>query len=93
MPTATWPMPDQESSQERSPWSARSYEGIAHPANPSAARRSWPRWLSTLLDYLIRPLKKRLRDCQPERFGSFEVDDQLEFRGLLDRKFLWPAAL
>jgi hypothetical protein len=40
-------MPDQESSQERSAWSARSYDGIEHPAKPTAARRSWPRWSST----------------------------------------------
>jgi len=33
-------MPDHESSQVRSAWSARSYEGIEHPAKPSAARRS-----------------------------------------------------
>ena len=26
---------------------ARSYEGIEHPAKPTAARRSWPRWSST----------------------------------------------
>ncbi len=26
--------------------SARSYEGIEHPAKPTAARRSWPRWSS-----------------------------------------------
>jgi hypothetical protein len=38
MPTATCPMPDQESSQERSAWSARSYEGSEYPAKPSAAR-------------------------------------------------------
>src|SRR5213593_220859 len=46
---ATWPMPDQESSQERSAWSARSYDGRGSPAKPSAARRSRPRWSSTLL--------------------------------------------
>src|SRR5437867_12399464 len=44
MPTVTWPMPDHESSQVRSAWSARSYESIEHPAKPRAARRSWPRW-------------------------------------------------
>jgi hypothetical protein len=44
IPTATWPMPDQESSQVRSACRARSYEGVEHPANPTAARRSWPRW-------------------------------------------------
>jgi hypothetical protein len=36
MPTAIRPMPDQESSQVLSAQRARSYEGIAHPAKPSA---------------------------------------------------------
>jgi len=40
-------MPGHESSQVRRAQSARSYDGIAHPANPTAARRSWPRWSST----------------------------------------------
>src|SRR4029434_9277472 len=40
MPTATWPMPDQESSQVRRAQSARSYDGLGSPANPSAALRS-----------------------------------------------------
>src|SRR6266446_4650839 len=43
MPTATRPMPDQESSQERSAWSAGSYEGKGSPANPSAAMSRRPR--------------------------------------------------
>ncbi len=47
MPTVTCPIPDQESSQERSAWNARSYEGMEHPAKPTAARRSWARWSST----------------------------------------------
>ena len=38
IPTATRPMPDQESSQVRSAWSARSYESIEHQAKPTAAR-------------------------------------------------------
>ena len=46
-PAATCPIPGHVSSQVRSAWSARSYEGIEHPAKPSAARRSWPRWSST----------------------------------------------
>src|SRR3989442_1041141 len=46
MPAATCPMLAQESSQKRSAWSARSYEGMEHPAKPTAARRSWPRWSS-----------------------------------------------
>src|SRR5262252_4637697 len=47
IPTATWPMPGQESSQERRAWSARSYERMEHPANPTAAQRSRLRWSST----------------------------------------------
>src|SRR5262245_32914622 len=39
IPTATWPMPGQESSHERSVRSARSYEGIEQPSKPTAARR------------------------------------------------------
>jgi len=30
----------------RSAQSARSYEGTEHAANPTAVRRSWPRWSS-----------------------------------------------
>ena len=30
------------------------YEGREHPAKPTAARRSWPRWSSTLLDNCVR---------------------------------------
>src|SRR6058998_831829 len=43
MPTATCPIPAHESSHVRRAWRARSYEGIEHPAKPTAARRSWPR--------------------------------------------------
>src|SRR5205814_5677663 len=43
MPTATWPMPAHESSHVRSAQRERSYEGIEHPAKPSAATRSRPR--------------------------------------------------
>ncbi len=44
MPTATCPMPDHESSQVRSAWSARSYEGDEHLAKPSDASYAsfWP---------------------------------------------------
>src|SRR4029450_8686926 len=87
MPTATWPIPGQEQSQVRSAQSARSYEGIEHPAKPTAARRSWPRWSSTaLLDHLIRAQQHRLRDREPERLRRLQVDHQLELRGLLDGK-------
>src|SRR4029434_1177746 len=39
---------NRESSQNRSAQRERSYQGRESPANPSAARRSWPRWSSTL---------------------------------------------
>jgi hypothetical protein len=51
IPTATCPIPAHESSQVRSAQSARSYEGIEHPAKPTAARRSWPRGSSTSRTY------------------------------------------
>jgi hypothetical protein len=38
-----------------------------------------------LLDDLIRPQQQRGRDREAERLGRFEVDDQLKFRGVLDR--------
>jgi hypothetical protein len=39
-------MPGQESSQVRSAQRARSYDDMEQVANPTAARRSWPRWSS-----------------------------------------------
>ena len=38
------------------------------------------------LDDLIRPLQERLGDGEAEGLGGLEVEDQLEFRGLLDRE-------
>src|SRR4030095_7418895 len=68
----------------RGAWRAGSYEGIEHPAKPSAATRSRPRGSSTaLLDHLVRPQQHRLRDREPERLGRLGVDDQLEFSRLL----------
>ena len=37
-----------------------------------------------LLDHLIRAHEDRLWDCQAERLGGLEVDDQLECRRLLN---------
>src|SRR5438128_10007634 len=59
---------------------------MEHPAKPTAARRSWPRWSSTLLDHLIRPQQERLRDREAEGLGGLEVDHQLKSRGLLNGK-------
>src|SRR6267142_3243301 len=79
-------MPLHESSQVRSAQRARSKEGMEQVANPTAARRSWPRWSSTLLDHLVSPLEQRLGDRQPERLRGLQVDHQLELRRLLDRQ-------
>jgi hypothetical protein len=43
----------------------------------------------TLLDDLVRPQQQRLRHRQAERLGRFEVDHELELRGLLDWKVSW----
>ena len=43
MPTATRPIPDQESSQVRSAQRVRSYDGRGSPAKPRAAMSSRPR--------------------------------------------------
>src|SRR5262249_47552948 len=39
-----------------------------------------------LFDDLIRPQQERRRDGEAEGLGGFEVDDELEFRRLLDGK-------
>ena len=78
----------------RSACSARSYEGMEQPANPTAARRSRPRWSrARLLDDLVHPQQDGLRDRKPERFGGLEVDHEFELRGLLDGQIAGPSAL
>ena len=47
-------------------------------ATPGAGR--------ALLNHFIRPKQDRLRDRQVERFGGLEIDDEIEFRRLLDRQ-------
>ena len=85
MPTATWPMPDQESSQVRSAWSTRSYEGIEHPANPSAGPEELAAQVEHgLVDHLGGLEENRLRDSQPQRLGSLEVDHEFKLSGLLN---------
>jgi hypothetical protein len=46
-----------------------------------------------LFDDLIRPPQQRLRNREPERFGSLEIDDELELRGLLHREVARFGAL
>ena len=41
---------------------------------------------------LIGTQQERFRDRQAECLCGFEVDDQLEFGWLLDRKFAWACA-
>src|SRR5262249_15661122 len=41
---------------------------------------------SSLFDYLVGGGEQRLRNIETERFGGFEIDDELEFGWLLDWK-------
>src|SRR5262245_23254738 len=67
---------------------------MEHPANSTAARRSWPRWSSTgLLDEVVCPPEHRRRNGQAKRFRGLEVDDELESCGLLDGQVGRPCAL
>ena len=38
------------------------------------------------LNYFIRAQQEQLRDCETERLCRFEIDDEFEFGGLLDRQ-------
>ena len=79
-------MTDQESSQQRSAWSARSYDGLREPGETERCSQDLARWSSTLLDDLIRPRQHRRWDGEPERFGRLQVDHELELRNLLHGK-------
>src|SRR5262245_66283456 len=41
---------------------------------------------SCSFDHLVGEQQKRFRNRETERLGRLEVDDKLEFRGLLDRE-------
>src|SRR6267143_2567104 len=58
--------------------------GMEHPANPTAARRSWPRWssMATRLPGLHEAAVTG--GLEPERLRRFQVDDQIKRGGLLD---------
>jgi hypothetical protein len=49
--------------------------------------------ISSLFDYLVGAAAELNRDCQTELFRCSHVDDQLDFRGLHDRKVGWLLAL
>src|SRR5262249_36201246 len=55
-------------------------------ARPPRHVRLIPVCPARLLDHLIRQEEQRWRDRDPERLGRLEVDDQLEFYGLLHRQ-------
>src|SRR6516164_281723 len=46
-----------------------------------------------LLDHLVGAGEQRERKCDAKRFGSLEVEDQLDSRLLLDRHVGWLVAL
>jgi hypothetical protein len=65
------------------PWQNRTHA----PQQMTSADRN------DLLDHLVGAGEQRERDSETERRGSFEIDDQLHFGGLLDRQIrrLRPA--
>jgi hypothetical protein len=86
MPTAIRPMPAHESSQVRSAQSEHRRTGEG-PGEPERCSQKLAALIAhALFDDLVRPQHQRRRDRQPERIGGVHVDDQLEFRGLLDRE-------
>ncbi len=55
-------------------------------------RVSQPPERSRLFDHLVRPEQHRLRNRQADLFRRFEIDNQLEFRRLLNRNVRWLCA-
>jgi hypothetical protein len=52
-----------------------------------------PQQTALLFDYLVGAAEQRERHGEPERLGGPQVDDQLDFRELLDRQVRRPLAL
>jgi hypothetical protein len=46
-----------------------------------------------LLDHLVRPQQQRLRDCEPEGSGGFQVNDERKLIGLFHGKIAGLGAL
>jgi len=47
---------------------------------------------AALFDHLISAVEDRERDRHTERLGGLEIDDQFDFRGLLNRQLGWSFA-
>src|SRR6266700_1963903 len=64
------------------------------PRIAARGRRTYPikRHRPASLDHLVDAEQKRLRHGDAKRFGSLEVDDQLEFGRLLHRQFTRASA-
>src|SRR5262245_12380488 len=61
---------------------AKQSQGSAR-LGPRARSAAWP---PPSLDDLVGPDEDGLGDREPESLGSPQIDDQIEFRGLLDRQ-------
>jgi hypothetical protein len=51
------------------------------------------RSFASLINHLIRPRQQRCRNCKAEGLGGLHVDDQLEFRRLLNGQVAGPGTL
>jgi hypothetical protein len=43
-------------------------------------------WIGQLFDHLVGAAEQRQRDGEAQRFCGLEIHDQLDLRGLLDRR-------
>ena len=46
-----------------------------------------------LLDHLVGATEQRQGNSKAQRFGSFEIYEQFDFRGLLHRQVSWLLAM
>jgi len=78
----------QPSARRRSNWSNRPTAVV----RLILARRQNRSFISRLFDHLVGAGEDRLRHGEAERLCGLEVNDQLNFRGLLNRKIGWLRA-
>ena len=79
IPTATCPIPAQESSQVRSAYSAIIREHRAPGEADSRTQELAALVEHALLDHLVRTLEQRLRNRQPEGLRSLEAETSSVF--------------